>query len=131
MTKYDVLMDADEWQHRVFENKHDCINDWLRRKHSTGNSRRTLNAYSRAACRFFHDFIPDTAPQDVAVGDIEAYVLELQDREVAQNTKRRYVESLSAFYTWAMKRPPFEDIMGNPAAVVLEELPKQNLRELF
>lgn len=125
--KYDVLLDDDEWENRVFENKHKCINDWLRSKDSTNKStsRRTLNSYSRTAVKFFHDFLPKVNPSEVTVGDIEEYVLDLNDREVAQNTKRRYVESLSAFYTWAMKRPRFEEITGNPAAVVLEELPKK------
>ena len=39
--------------------------------------------------------------------------------------QRRYVESLSSFYDWAMKRPRFEEITGNPAGVVLEEIPKK------
>lgn len=125
--KYDILLDDEEWENRVFENKHDCINDWLRSKDSTNKStsRRTLNSYSRTAARYFHEFLPEVHPSEVKVGDVEEYVLDLNDRDVAQNTKRRYVESLSAFYTWAMKRPRFEDITGNPAAVVLEELPKK------
>lgn len=123
--KYDILLDADEWENRVFQNKHDCINDWLRSKDSTGKKRRTLNAYSRVAARFFHEWFPDTHPSEVTVGDIEEYVLDLNDREVARNTKRRYIESLSSFYTWALFRPRFEDITGNPAKVVLEEIPKE------
>lgn len=63
--KHDVLMDADEWEQKVFKNKHECINDWLRSKESTGKSRRTLNAYSRIACRFFHEFVP-THPEEAA-----------------------------------------------------------------
>jgi integrase/recombinase XerD len=126
-TKYDVLLDHEEWEKRVFKNNHDCINNWLRSKDSTNRSgsRRTLNTYSRTSARFFHEFYPDLHPSDVTVGDVENYVLDLNDRDVSQNTKRRYVESLSAFYSWAMKRPRFEDITGNPAAVVLEELPKK------
>lgn len=120
--KHDVLMDADVWDKKVFENKHDCINQWLRRKDSTGASRRTLNAYSRTAAKFFHEHFPDTHPSEVMVGDVEQYVLIIDKRDVADNTKRRYVESLSSFYDWAMKRPRFEDITGNPAGVVLEEL---------
>ena len=120
-----MLLEADEWEHRVFENKHSCINDWLRSKHSTGKSRRTLNAYSRVACEFFHEFAPETPPAAVTVGDVEAYVLELEERGASQNTKRRYVESLSSFYTWALFRPRFEEVTGNPAKVVLEELPKE------
>lgn len=120
--KHEVLMDADKWDNKVFRNKHDCINQWLRRKDSTGASRRTLNAYSRTAARFFHEFFPDTDPAEVMVGDIEQYVLIIDKRDVADNTKRRYVESLSSFYDWAMKRPRFEKITGNPAGVVLEEL---------
>lgn len=123
--KYDVLLEADLWEERVFKNKHECINDWLRSKDSTGKSRRTLHAYSRTAARFFHEFVPDTHPSEVTVGDIEQYVLDLNDRDVARNTKRRYVESLSSFYTWALFRPRFDDITGNPAKVVLEEIPKE------
>jgi len=121
-TKDDILLDADEYEKKVFKCTHDCINDWLQSKASTGTSRRSLNTYSRTACRFFHDQFPDLSPQDVTVGDIEQYVRRLDDRDVSANTKRRYVESLSSFYTWAMKRPRFEEITGNPAAVVLEEL---------
>ncbi|MCY4730458.1 tyrosine-type recombinase/integrase [Natronomonas gomsonensis] len=120
--KHEVLLDADVWDHKVFKNKHDCINQWLRRKDSTGASRRTLNSYSRTAAKFFHEHFPDTHPSDVVVGDIEQYVLIIDKRDVADNTKRRYVESLSSFYDWAMKRPRFDDITGNPAGVVLEEL---------
>jgi len=120
--KHEVLMDADTWDKKVFKNEYECINDWLRSKDSTGASRRTLNSYSRTACKFFHEHFPDTHPSEVMVGDVEQYVLIIDKRDVADNTKRRYVESLSSFYDWAMKRPRFEDISGNPAGVVLEEL---------
>lgn len=123
-SELEVLLDGDVWEDKVFRNKHECINDWLRSKDSTGNSRRTLNAYSRTAARFFHDHFPDTHPSEVTVGDVEEYVQIIDKRDVAANTKRRYVESLSSFYAWAMKRPRFEDITGNPAGVVLEELDK-------
>lgn len=56
---------------------------------------------------------------------IEEYVGLLDDRGLQHNTKRRYLECLSAFFTWAMKRPRFEAITGNPAAVILEELPRE------
>lgn len=127
VTKYDVLLDHEEWEKRVFKNNHDYINNWLRSKDSTnrGGSRRNLNTYSRTSARFFHEFYPDLHPSDVTVGDVKNYVLYLNDRDASQNTKRRYVESLSAFYSWAMKRPRFGDITGDPAAVVLEELPKK------
>jgi len=120
--KHEVLLDADVWDEKVFKNKHECINDWLRSKNSTGKSRRTLNAYSRTAAKFFHEHFPDTHPADVMVGDVEQYVQIIDKRDCAANTKRRYVESLSSFYDWALKRPRFEEITGNPAAVVLEEL---------
>ncbi|WP_458191086.1 hypothetical protein [Haladaptatus sp. NG-WS-4] len=57
--------------------------------------------------------------------DIEEYVMDLHDRAVAQNTKRKYVENLSSFYTWALFRPSYPEITGNPAKVVLEEIPKE------
>ncbi len=55
---------------------------------------------------------------------IEDYLELLSDRDLSQNTKRRYVESLSSFYGWTMKRPQFEDVTANPAANVLEEIPQ-------
>ncbi|WP_207587200.1 tyrosine-type recombinase/integrase [Halomontanus rarus] len=123
--KHEVLLDADLWERRVFENEHEAVNEWLRSKNSTGKKRKTLNAYSRTAAVFFHEVIPDTAPDEVRVSDIEQWVQDLDARDCSANTKRRYVESLSSFYDWAMKRPhAYPDIRGNPAAVVLEELEK-------
>ena len=117
------LIDGETWDLRVYKNKHSCINDWLERKHDTGKSRRTLNAYSRVAAKFFHHQFPEKHPSEITVKDIEIYVRELSERDCSTNTKRRYVESLSSFYDWAGKRPnKYTDIYGNPAAVVLEEL---------
>lgn len=118
------LFTGDTWEENVYKNKHDCVNDWLRSKETTGKSRRTLNAYSRTAKKFFHEEFSDKDPSEIEVRDIEKYLSTLNQRGLAQNTKRRYLESLSAFYTWAMQRPRFEEFTGNPAAVILEEIPK-------
>ena len=109
---------------KIYENEHDAVNDFIERKQAMGRSRRTLNAYSRTLKSFFHEEFPKLAPEDVEVRHIEDYVGKLAARDLSQNTKRRYLESLSSFYGWAMKRPRFENITGNPAAVVLEEIPQ-------
>jgi integrase/recombinase XerD len=109
---------------KIYENEHDAVNDFIERKQAMGRSRRTLNAYSRTLKSFFHEEFPNLAPEDVEVRHIEDYVGKLAARDLSQNTKRRYLESLSSFYGWAMKRPRFENITGNPAAVVLEEIPQ-------
>ena len=114
-----------ETREKIYENEHDAINDFIERKQAMGRSRRTLNAYSRTLKSFFHEEFPDLAPQDVEVRHIEDYVGALAARDLSQNTKRRYLESLSSFFGWAMKRPRFENITGNPAAVVLEEIPQK------
>lgn len=116
---------ADEWYETIFQTKHPEINEFIQRKQDTGRSPRTLNAYSRVLRKFFHEVYPDKSPAEVTVEDIENYVSILTERGLKRNTKRRYLESISAFYTWAMKRPRFEDVTGDPAAVVLEELPKE------
>ncbi|TKX51690.1 integrase, partial [Halorubrum sp. SP3] len=67
----------------------------------------------------------DLTPEKTEVRHIEEYLRILDNRGVSHNTKRRYLESLSAFFSYAMKRPRFENITGNPAGVVLEEIPKQ------
>lgn len=108
----------------IYENKYDPVNDFIERKQAMGRSPRTLNAYSRTLQSFFHDEFPDLEPGDVEVRHIEDYIGSLAERDLSQNTKRRYLESLSSFFGWAMKRPRFEDITGNPAAVVLEEIPQ-------
>ncbi|ADE02746.1 tyrosine-type recombinase/integrase [Haloferax volcanii] len=116
---------ADDWYETVYENKHESINEFIKRKQVTGRSERTLNAYSRILKKFYHEEFPELRPEDTEVFHIEDYVMRLAQRDLSQNTKRRYLESLSAFFSYAMKRPRFEKITGNPAAVVLEEIPKQ------
>jgi len=116
---------GDDWYKNQFENKHSEINEFLTNKTTTGRSHRTLNEYSRILKKFSHEHFPELEPQDVEVIHIEQYLRILVERDLAQNTKRRYLESLSSFYAWAMKRPRYTEITGNPAAVVLEEIPKQ------
>jgi integrase/recombinase XerD len=124
MGESEFLFTGESWEEKVYRNKHRMINDWLRSKETTGKSRRTLNAYSRTARKFFHEEFPELDPEDVEVRHIEKYLTRLNQRELSQNTKRRYLESLSAFYSWALQRPRYEQVTGNPAAVILEEIPK-------
>jgi integrase/recombinase XerD len=124
MTDSKFLFEAETWEEQVYRNKHQAVNDWLRSKETTGKSRRTLNSYSRIAKKFFHDEFPELHPTEVDVRDIEEYLTWLNRRNLSQNTKRRYLESLSAFYSWALHRPQYQEITGNPAAVLLEEIPK-------
>ncbi|MFB6103595.1 MAG: tyrosine-type recombinase/integrase [Halobacteriaceae archaeon] len=116
---------ADDWYETVYENKHEVVNEFIRKKRSTGCSHRTLNSYSRTLKKFFHEQFPDLTPSEVPVRHVEDNVVTLDQRGLSQNTKRRYLESLSAFYDWTVKRPRFESITGNPAAVVLEDVPKK------
>ncbi|WP_265108853.1 tyrosine-type recombinase/integrase [Halosolutus halophilus] len=116
---------ADDWERQVFDNKHSEIQEFLTSKQTMGRSPRTLNEYSRVLKKVYHEHFPDLAPAETEVRHIEEYVAILDDRGLASNTKRRYLECLSAFFTWAMKRPRFEEITGNPAAVVLEEFPRE------
>ena len=116
---------VEEWETQIFENKHEAINDFLQQKETTGRSLRTLNAYSRVLRKFYHEHFPEKTPADTTVRDIEEYLRILNERDLSRNTKRRYLESLSAFFSYAMKRPRFDEITGNPAAVILEEIPKE------
>lgn len=108
----------------IYENKHNSVDYFIERKKVLGRSPRTLNAYSRTLNRFFHDEFPDHQPGEIGVAEIEEYLMRLDERGLSQNTKRRYLESLSSFYSFMMKRPQYADITGNPAAVVLEEIPQ-------
>lgn len=116
---------ADDYYSKIYDNKHDSVNRFLQQKKSMGRSDRTLNEYSRILKRFYHEHFPDLTPAETEVRHVEDYLLELESRDLTQNSKRRYVESLSAFFDYAMKRPQFEDINGNPAGVVLEELSRK------
>ncbi len=115
---------ADDWYETIYENKHEEINKFIRQKKTTGRSARTLNAYSRILKKFYHEQFPEISPAETEVHHIEEYLFQLDKRDLTQNTKRRYLESLSAFFSYAMKRPRFEDIDSNPAGVVLEEISK-------
>ncbi|MCJ0619721.1 tyrosine-type recombinase/integrase [Haloarcula hispanica] len=101
---------VDDWYEKVFENKHDEINEFLRQKEAMGRSLRTLNAYSRTLRKFYHEQFPELTPAETEVRHIEEYLHELSERDLSQNTKRRYLESLSSFFSYAMKRPRFEEI---------------------
>lgn len=116
---------ADEWYETTIENEHDVVNAFLRSKETTGRSPRTVNEYSRTLYRFYQEHFPGLHPADTEVRHLEEYLHILGARDLAQNTKRKYLENLSAFFSWAMKRPRFEGITGNPAAVILEEIPKE------
>ncbi len=115
-------MSAEEGYSKIYVNKHDQINRFIDRKKATGKSTRTLNSYSRVLREFFHNLFPDLEPQKVKVIHIEEYVAALNDRDLSQNSIKKYLEILSSFYSYAMKRPHFEGITGNPAAVVMEEI---------
>ena len=43
----EVMTVADDWYETVYENDHNVVNEFLRKKKSTGCSHRTLNSYSR------------------------------------------------------------------------------------
>lgn len=115
---------ADDWYETTYTNKHEDVNEFLRYKQSLGRSPRTINAYSRVLRKFYHEHFPDATPATTGTEHIEQYVAILDERELSPNTKRRYVESLSSFFSYAVKRERFPEITGNPAAVVLEELPR-------
>lgn len=115
---------ADDWYETVYRNKHDDINDFLQYKQSVGRSPRTVNAYSRTLKKFYHEHFPEATPATTGTEQIEQYLAILDERELSRNTKRRYVETLSSFFSYAVKRERFPEITGNPAAVVLEELPR-------
>lgn len=115
---------ADEWYETVYKNKHEDINEFLQYKQSVGRSPRTVNAYSRVLKKFYHDHFPEATPATTGTKQIEQYLAMLDERDLSRNTKRRYVESISSFFSYAVKRERFPEITGNPAAVVLEELPR-------
>lgn len=115
---------ADDWYDTVYRNKHSNVNEFLEYKQSLGRSPRTVNAYSRVLKKFYHNHFPQLDPTNTGTEHIEQYLAILDDRNLSRNTKCRYIESLSAFFSYAVKRERFHEITGNPAAVVLEELPR-------
>jgi integrase/recombinase XerD len=66
---------ADQWYTTVYENRHDCINDFLRQKKARGRSPRTLNEYSRILKRFYHEHFPELRPGETEVRHVEEYLL--------------------------------------------------------
>jgi len=66
---------------KIYENKHNAVNDFIQRKEAMGRSRRTLNAYSRTLKSFFHEEFPNLAPEDVTPEHIEDYVMNISGQE--------------------------------------------------
>lgn len=112
-------------------NRHDAVNEFLRSKQSMGRSDRTLKKYSQVLYKLFHEYFPDKEPGEITVGDMEEYIRLLEkdfegkntaNNRMTNKTKKTYLNHVSSFYSWAMKRPRFEEITGNPAGVVSEEI---------
>lgn len=95
---------ADEWEQQIFWNDHETINEFLRSKKTMGRSPRTLNSYSRILKKVYHEHFPELTPEETTVKHIEDYVALLDERGVGHNGKRKYLETLSAFFTWAGSR---------------------------
>ena len=68
---------VDDWYEKVFENKHDEINEFLQQKEAMGRSPRTHNSYSRTLKKFYHEQFPDLTPAETEVRHIEEYLYEL------------------------------------------------------
>lgn len=123
-----LIPDADQ---KIRENKHEAINDFLRSKWNTGRSSYTLRQYANVCHRFFHSYFPRLQPAEVQIHHIEEFLRLIEsdyepcghgNQTVTTKTKKNYINCLSGFYSWAMKRPRFEEITANPAAVVAEEI---------
>lgn len=97
---------------RIFECNYSEVNDFIRRKRVTGKSLRTLNEYSRFLKKFFERVV-NKGPRDVSEDDIEDYVIELQDKGLAQNSQRKYLDTLSSFYQFLVSSPKY-NIQYNP-----------------
>lgn len=53
----------------IYENEHDAVNDFIRRKQAMDRSPRTLNAYSRTLQVFFHEEFRDDDDRE-RVGEV-------------------------------------------------------------
>ncbi|AKU08293.1 integrase [Haloferax gibbonsii] len=83
---------------------------------------KTGRVRGRVLREFYHDQFPDLNPDEIRTGHVENYVIALDERGVSQNSKKKYLEVLSSFYNYMLKRDEFESITSNPAAVVMEEI---------
>ncbi|WP_082220673.1 phage integrase N-terminal SAM-like domain-containing protein [Haloferax gibbonsii] len=101
-------MGAEPGSSKIYENKHDEVNYFITRKKATDRSPRTLNSYSRVLREFYHDQFPDLNPDEIRTGHVENYVIALDERGVSQNSKKKYLEVLSSFYNYMLKRDEFE-----------------------
>lgn len=79
-----------------------------------------LDLKQRVLRYFFVETFPELTPKDVTPQDVREFLDELDERGLERSSKRRYLEVLSAFYSWALGNRDLDAITFNPPGVVLE-----------
>jgi integrase/recombinase XerD len=103
--------------------KHDAIVDYFETKESKLSSD-VLTFNRRVLGYFFVDTFPETEPSEITTEHVREFLDLLDERDLEYSSKRRYLEALSSFFSHALQRSEFDDIIGNPPGVLLEEYPR-------
>ncbi len=102
---------------------HDMILDYFEIK-ETELSSDVLMLNRRVLEYFFIDSFPETEPSEVTTEHVHEFLDHLDKRGLEYSSKRRYIEALSSFFSHALQSAKFDEIIGNPPGVVLEEYPR-------
>lgn len=73
---------------------------------------------------FFGEVFPGVPPSAVEIKHVREYLNKLKEKDLKYSSRRRYMEVLSSFFRYALQKSEFEDIVGNPPKIVLEEYPR-------
>jgi len=103
---------ADDWYETVYENKHDVVNEFIRKKQSTGCSHRTLNSYSRTLKKFFHEQFPDLTLRGNRVSKTQAQRA-VKDAAVGAGVVERGEDRFHKKFTPHTYRTVFTTLMRN------------------
>lgn len=78
---------------------------------------------------FFVETFPDLKPKETTTEHVRAFLGQLDEHGLKRNSKRRYLEALSSFFSYALSDQDLETISFNPPGVVLETYPQESRSE--
>jgi integrase/recombinase XerD len=103
--------------------KHDVIVEYFETKEADLSSD-VLDLNRRVLGYFFVETFPELAPKDTTTEHVREFLDRLESQNLEYNSKRRYLEALSSFFSYALQQKDIEYITFNPPGVVLEEYPR-------
>ncbi|MBX0325194.1 phage integrase N-terminal SAM-like domain-containing protein [Halomicroarcula sp. F13] len=74
---------------------------------------------------FFIEAFPDLSPKETTTEHVRDFLSQLDERDLKHSSKRRYLEVLSAFFSYSLRDEDIGAISFNPPGIVLKTYPRK------